>query len=183
MTEANRKVPEHVSENIVKIAEVQQGAVRRVNMHQRAVEVATRVLGRPQSLYLGAAIVAGWVLFNTWLAHSGQRVLDPAPFFWLQGAPTLYGAFVATMVLASQNRQREDTDQRAHLELQVNLLAEQKVTKIIALLEELRRDLPIVANRTDPLADAMQERADPAALLSALEDTMAHPPESAAKSE
>jgi len=67
-----------------------------------------------------------------------------------KGAFGLFGALVATTVLTAQNRQNVENERRAHLELQVNLLAEQKVTKIIALLEELRRDLPIVRDRRDP---------------------------------
>jgi uncharacterized membrane protein len=38
----------------------------------------------------------------------------------------------------------------AHLDLQINLLTEQKVTKLIRLLEELRADMPGVRTRHDP---------------------------------
>lgn len=43
----------------------------------------------------------------------------------------------------------------------MTLLVEQKVTKVIALIEELRRDLPSVQNRVDSQAEAMQEVVDP----------------------
>jgi uncharacterized membrane protein len=68
--------------------------------------------------------------------------------------------------------QGREADRRAHLELQVNLIAEQKTTKIISLLEELRHDLPMVKDRKDEVADALQESMDPQAVLSALESTM-----------
>jgi uncharacterized membrane protein len=74
-----------------------------------------------------------------------------------------------TVVLIAQNRQTRFEQQRAHLDLQVNLLTEQKVTKVIHLLEELRRDLPMVKDRHDPQAAGMQERADTAQLASALD--------------
>jgi uncharacterized membrane protein len=62
--------------------------------------------------------------------------------------------------------------------LQVNLLAEHKVAKLIALVEELRRDLPMVRDRIDREADSMQEAVDPAAMLAALEGTSeTQPPE------
>jgi len=51
----------------------------------------------------------------------------------------------------------------------LNLLTEQKVTKLIHLLEELRRDLPMVADRHDSEAFALQRHTDPAQVLSALE--------------
>ena len=59
---------------------------------------------------------------------------------------------------------------RARHDLQVNLLTEQKVTKLIHLLEELRRDLPIVRDRHDPQATAMQEGADTDEVVSALRE-------------
>jgi uncharacterized membrane protein len=49
-------------------------------------------------------------------------------------------------------------------------LTEQKVTKLIHLIEELRRDLPMVENRHDPEAAALQQRTDTAQILSALQN-------------
>ena len=80
-------------------------------------------------------------------------------------------------ILTTQSRQTRDLDQRAELELQVALLSEQKIAKLIALLEELRRDLPSVANRVDPLADVMQEPVNPHEVLSAFAHEMTAPSE------
>ena len=49
-------------------------------------------------------------------------------------------------------------------------MTEQKVSKIIDLLEELRRDLPMVRDRHDPEAAGLQQRTDTAQVLSALAD-------------
>jgi hypothetical protein len=54
----------------------------------------------------------------------------------------------------------------------VSLLVEQKVTKVIALVEELRRDLPTVHNRVDFQTEAMQEVINPQAVPGALEDML-----------
>jgi uncharacterized membrane protein len=54
----------------------------------------------------------------------------------------------------------------------VSLFAEQKTSKIIALLEELRRDLPNVRNRRDAVAEALQQKAHPGDVLDALEESM-----------
>lgn len=75
-----------------------------------------------------------------------------------------------TIVLIAQNRQVKLDQQRAHLDLQVNMLTEQKVTKVIHLLEELRRDLPMVKDRYDPQIAVLQEGADTAQVVSALKD-------------
>ena len=73
-------------------------------------------------------------------------------------------------ILTTQNRERQSAEERAHLELQINLLSERKIAKLIALVEELRKDMPNVPNRTDVLANQMQEAVDPHAVLNALAD-------------
>jgi uncharacterized membrane protein len=158
--------------NIETIAELRNASQQRVNRHQRALEAVSRSIGRPATVYALLGVVVGWATYNAAAPRLGWIQLDAPPFFCLQGAVALFGALVATTVLTAQNRLTLESERRAHLELQVSLLAEQKVTKIIALLEELRRDLPIVRDRHDPVADALQEQADPRAVLSALESTM-----------
>lgn len=122
-------VPTHVNDNITTIAELHVARQRRVGRHQRAIERATRALGHPATLYaLGFAVLV-WTGYNTVAPRFAWAVLDPAPFFWLQGVFTLYAATIATMVLTAQNRQTRENEQHAHLQLQVNLLAEQKAAK------------------------------------------------------
>jgi len=72
------------------------------------------------------------------------------------------------VVLITQNREAKLEKQRSELELQVNLLTEQKTTKLIRLIEELRRDLPMVRDRHDPEAAALQKTTDPEEVLAAL---------------
>ena len=79
---------------------------------------------------------------------------------------------MTNVVLMSQNRQGKLAERRALLDLQVNLLSEQKVVKLIYLIEELRQDLPIVHNREDPEAEAMKAALDPQAVLDAFEKTL-----------
>jgi uncharacterized membrane protein len=63
-------------------------------------------------------------------------------------------------------------EEHAQLDLHINLLSEQKVAKLISLLEELRRDMPNVANREDLVAEAMTHAVDPHAVATALKETI-----------
>ena len=73
-------------------------------------------------------------------------------------------------MLIKQNRLAKLEELRAHLDLQVNLLAEQKATKLIDLIEELRRDLPMVKDRSDPEAAALKQPTDPNVVLATLDE-------------
>ncbi|MCY7386852.1 MAG: hypothetical protein LH481_02125, partial [Burkholderiales bacterium] len=49
------------------------------------------------------------------------------------------------------------------------LLTEQKTTKIIQLLEELRRDLPNVRDRLDPETEVLQHPTNPQQVVTTME--------------
>ncbi len=164
--------PPRIDQNIKTITDLRHDVERRTSRHQHAIDVATDCIGRPATLYCLFTVVLSWVTYNLLAAASGWAQWDAPPFFWLQGATALYAAFVGTMVLTTQNRQARENERRSMLELQVNLISEQKTTKIIALLEELRRDLPNVTNREDLVAEAMQIQIDPHAVVLVLESTM-----------
>lgn len=163
---------EHVAQNIETIAHLHAEAEHRVGRHQRAVEKVTDMLARPRTIYLIAAGVALWVGGNLAAPSLGFHRVDAPPFFWLQGLTSLSALFMTTMVLTTQKRQARRVAQRDHLDLQVNLIAEQKIAKLISLIEELRRDLPSVRDRLDPVAEAMTEAVDTSAMVSVLEHTV-----------
>jgi uncharacterized membrane protein len=158
-----------VLQDVESVASIRARAEQRLDKHQRMMEVLTAALGRPRTVYVTLSIVVGWVAFNlvTPKLFGWQRI-DPPPFFGLQGMVTLSALLMTTLVLITANRQTRNAEERSHLDLQVNLLAEHKVAKLIALVEELRRDLPMVRDRIDREADAMQEAVDPNAMIEAL---------------
>jgi uncharacterized membrane protein len=170
-TTAQNELSEHVAHTVHTVASLRSQAQRRVSRHQRAVELLTATLGRPRTLYAILLVVVTWACVNVSLKHAP----DPPPFFWLQGAVGLAAMLTATLILITQNRQTQEAEQRSQLDLQVNLVAEQKITKVIELLEELRRDLPAVRNRVDPKAEAMSQAVDATAVLAALEQTIDAP--------
>jgi uncharacterized membrane protein len=168
-----------VLQDVESVASIRARAEQRLDRHQRMMEVLTAALGRPRTVYVTLSIVAGWVAFNlvTPKLFGWQRI-DPPPFFWLQGMVALSALLMTTLVLITANRQTRNAEDRSHLDLQVNLLAEHKVAKLIALVEELRRDLPMVRDRIDREADAMQEAVDPNAMIEALEGPLEGEPPS-----
>jgi uncharacterized membrane protein len=163
-------LPEHMVRNVQAIAEMHLQAERTVGAHQRAIESGTARLGRPASLYVIVAAVLVWGLVNTLGPRLGIRVLDPPPFPWLQGVVGLAALLTTAMVLITQNRQAKLIERRMHLDLQVNLLTEQKTAKLIELIEELRRDLPNVRDRRDAEAEIMQHAAEPLKAAAAIEE-------------
>ena len=161
---------DQISQNIDAVHEFYTREYQKISPSQRILERISHLVGKPAFLIFILLFVALWILANTLLHELGLSEFDRPPFFWLQGIVGLGALLTATAVLTKQNRFDKLAEQRAHLDLKVTLLTEQKAAKLIDLLEELRRDLPNVKNRHDPSAASMQQPMNPDQVLAALDE-------------
>jgi len=169
-TGAAESLSGHITDNIENIAAFQAREQEKLGDSQRRLGSVGDIVGRPGYLLSLLSLIVLWIAANGLGPRIGwMSPLDPPPFVWLQGFLTLAGVVTTTVVLIAQNRFARLDSQRGHLDLQLSLLTEQKVTKVIHLIEELRRDLPMVADRHDSEAVALQRHTDTAQVLSALE--------------
>ena len=159
---------DQISQNIEAVLAFYTREEQKISRSQRILERVSNFIGQPVFLGFILLFVAFWMLANALLGQLGMAEFDPAPFFWLQGIVGLGALLTATAVLTRQNRLARLAEQRAHLDLKVALLTEQKAAKLIDLLEELRRDLPNVKNRHDPEAAVLQQSMNPDLVLAAL---------------
>jgi uncharacterized membrane protein len=161
---------DQISQNIATVMEFYTREEQKISPSQRVLEHVSGFVGQPIFLGIILIFVTVWMLANTGLRGLGMVEFDPAPFFWLQGIIGLGALLTATVVLTKQNRLAKLAEQRAHLDLKVTLLTEQKAAKMIELLEELRRDLPNVKDRHDSDAAALKHSMNPDLVLAALDE-------------
>jgi uncharacterized membrane protein len=74
------------------------------------------------------------------------------------------------LILATQQREHQLAQLREQLPLELAILSEQKTAKVIPLLEEFRRDNPLIRNRVDQKAEAMAQPADPQSVLDTIKE-------------
>ncbi len=167
-------LPDPIAKNIDAIIELHAREERDVPSHQRALETISTFFGRPVFLYSLIIGIVIWIVLNS-LSRSvfGIPQLDPPPFELLERLVDFGSLLISTGVLIRQTRQEKLAEQRAQLMLQLNLLSEQKMAKLIALSEELRSDLPNVIDRVDSEAEVMQQATDPSEILDTLQQNLA----------
>jgi len=168
-TDQHSELPTSVSENIGTIAEFYARHDEHVTATQRVVEKVALFLGSPGYVAVNIVFIICWIAGNLLAADFDLEQIDEPPFFWLQGLIGLNAFVISTTVLIRQNRMSRLADHHAHLDLQVNLLTEEKTSKIIELLDQLRRDLPGVRSEVDHEAEELAKPADPKAVLEAIE--------------
>ncbi len=166
------ELPEHINQSIEYIRLLYAKNEVGLKKHQRLLETATVFFGQPGFFYGVLGFMIFWTVVNE-VAFLTERInIDPYPFFLLQNVAGLVGLLLTIAILVTQNRQTKISEQQARLNLQVTLLTDQKISKIIALLEELRYDLPSVKNRYDSQAEAMKDSVDPHLVMEALEQSL-----------
>lgn len=96
------------------------------------------------ALQLGGCIA--WVLVNTGKIP-GIGVFDPFPYPLLSSLTSVEAVVLAAFVLMKQNRMSTVADRRDHIDLQVNLLTEREVTRVIQMLDRLSKQLGVEQNQ------------------------------------
>jgi uncharacterized membrane protein len=162
-------LPDPVTKNIAAIISLHNQEVQEQAASQRVIQTIATFFGQPTFLYILVAGFTGWIICTVF--HPFLPFTFPL-FHWSEHGLDAAALLISTGVLVQQNQEENFAEQRTQLMLQLNLLSEQKIAKIIAILEELRADLPNVRDRYDPEATAMQEAADPIAVLNALQETL-----------
>jgi uncharacterized membrane protein len=137
---------------------------------QHAVDRLTGIVGLPGFVAALTVAIFLWICGNLAADLLGYRPFDLPPFFWLQGVVATGALYVAALILTTQRRADKLASHRDQLILELAILNDQKTSKIIELLEEVRRDNPMIANRVDDEARAMSTPADPHSVLDAIKD-------------
>jgi uncharacterized membrane protein len=163
--------PDHIEETIRSIAQLRTGHHENATSLQRTVDHVTALLSRPLFIGVITVILMGWISMNLLAAALGVRPIDPPPFSWLGGAVSLVSLYMVVLILAAQRREDQLAQRRELLILDLAILSEQKIAKVIQLVEEARRDNPLIRNRVDPEAEAMAQAADQKSVLDAIKET------------
>jgi uncharacterized membrane protein len=152
---------DHTDESIESLAEFHQAHHRSAAPVQKVANRLTRAMSRPGVIAIIFGLIALWPIGNGVAARMGFRPFEQFPFPALELVATVSALLVALLILTTQRHQDELADQRAQLTLQIALLSEKKIAKVIRQLELQRRENPMLPTRVDAEADAMAKPSDP----------------------
>jgi uncharacterized membrane protein len=132
-TPQKRPGAEHpVGRNIQAIADLERDARDERTLFDRLTAAVTRVAGSTAFIAVHAVWFIGWIVLN-----ATRYGFDGYPFNLLNLIVALEAVFLTSVVLMTQNHMARQADRRAHLDLQVNLLAEQELTAMLHMLHGL----------------------------------------------
>jgi uncharacterized membrane protein len=134
------EVPTAVKHNIGSVTQLEQEFARQRSTLDRISDNISAFVGSLQFIFAHGVIFGAWIVLNTpWVL--GERAFDPYPYVFLNFVLAVEAVFLGTFVLMSQNRQNRQAEERAHLDLQIGLLAEQETTKTLQMLQRISERL------------------------------------------
>ena len=166
----DRATSESTRKNIDAIVRLEEEAVRQRSLGERVSDVFTRAMG---SL---SFVVAHLLLFGVWcvvnLGLTPLRPFDPFPFGILTLIVSAEGVLLAIFVLVSQNRMSRQANQRAHLNLQISLLAEQESTKLLQKVQSVLDHLGVEPTAKDQEVERLSQETHVETLVSELQRSL-----------
>jgi uncharacterized membrane protein len=162
-------VPEPAVRNIETIAGLEREALHDRSRLDRFTDAVTGAAGSPLFIVGHAVWFAGWIALNV----ARDRAFDPYPFGLLMLIVSLEAIFLSAAVLMTQNRMQRQADKRAHLDLQVNLLAEQELTAILQMVRGICGRLDVKPEPRDNSVEQLVKNTDIHTLALALDRELA----------
>ena len=166
--EAEAGLSPALERNIHALVERQRAEQAGATLQQKVADAITAFAGSMVFVYLHLAAFGFWILANLhWIP--GVRSWDES-FVVLGMVASVEAIFLSTFVLISQNRFAADADKRAELDLQISLLTEHEITKLVRLLTHMAAKLAVEPEEKTELEEAASDIA-PERVLDKIEET------------
>jgi uncharacterized membrane protein len=158
-------------ENVRTISRLEREALRNRSSAERFSDALTKAVGSLTSIALHAGWFATWIAINIGLIP-GLPPFDPFPFGILTLIVSTEGVLLALIILISQNRMIRQADRRAHLDLQISLLAEQESTLTLHTLLRIARHLGLPEDASEAQAKELVRQTDVTGMMRTLNEQL-----------
>ena len=146
--------------NIRKVMRIEEQQRNRRTFGERLSDVIAMFCGSMVFVYVHIIWFVSWIVYNSFLP---VQAFDPFPYTFLTMVVSLEAIFLSTFILISQNHDTKLSERRNHLDLQINMLAEQENTHMLELLVAIAKKVGVPAD--DASMQALTEETDPAKLV------------------
>ena len=118
-------------------------------------------------VYVHLAILVIWTVWN--LGWLGVKPFDPFPFTLLPAIASIEAIFLSTFLMINQNRMRTLEERREDLDLQMGLLTEHEITRLIRLTDLIAKHFNIDASKAGGNLNEMKQDVPPTKVLERIE--------------
>jgi len=168
-----------VPSNVRRIASLEERQIRARSVSERVAGRVTQAAGTAIFAVTHLVWFIVWIGVNAgWVPGLGR--FDPFPFNLLTMVVSLESIFLSIWILISQNQMTRQAERRAHLDLQINLLAEQESTATLRIVRRIAEHLHIDRDRS-PADASLAEETDIERLVSKMDEALPGAPGTSAE--
>jgi uncharacterized membrane protein len=160
--------------NVQRVARLEESQLQARSLSERIAGAVTRAAGTATFALTHLAWFSAWIGLNAGFVH-GMKPFDPFPFSLLTMITSLEAIFLSIWILISQNQMSRQAERREHLDLQINLLAEQESTATLRIVRSIAEHLGIDPETSRPDA-ALVEETDIEGLATRMDETLPESP-------
>ena len=135
-------------------------------VQDRVADAITRFTGSMLFVYIHVVLFAAWIIIN--LGWTPLPRFDPTLVILAMWA-SVEAIFLSTFVLISQNRMAALNDKRADLDLQISLLSEHEITRILQLVVNIADHVGVQQPKVSELEELVKD-VDPEVVLDRLDE-------------
>lgn len=163
-----------VPSNVRRIASLEAQQLRARSTSERIAGTVSQAAGTATFAITHVVWFIVWIGVNSaWVPGLGP--FDPFPFNLLTMVVSLESIFLSIWILISQNQMTRQAERRAHLDLQINLLAEQESTATLRIVRRIAEHLDIERDRS-PADASLAEETDIERLVSKMDEALPDAP-------
>jgi uncharacterized membrane protein len=152
------RLSEIIKKNVETVVRIEKASLDARTQFDRLADKIANFCGSITFVLVHVVWFSTWLLVNWLPIFSKTLRFDPPPFGILTLIVSLEAIFLSNFILISQNRQQKVADQRNHLDLQINLLAEQEASQVLIMLGQLLEHHGL--SPEDPRGHAMKRETD-----------------------
>ena len=139
---ARSRPADSIVRNVAQIAKLESEQINGRTVTERIAGTVTRAAGTAAFAIVHLVWFVSWIILNGSFVR-GVEPFDPFPFSLLTMIVSLEAIFLSIWILISQNQMSRQADRREHLDLQINLLAEQESTATLRIVGRIAEHLGV----------------------------------------
>jgi uncharacterized membrane protein len=157
--------------NVEAIAKMEREALHERSFGERISDAITGFIGSMAFVVFHILLFISWGIINLNFVP-GIPAFDPFPFGILTLIVSAEGVFITIFILIGQNRMSRQSDRRAHLDLQISILAEQEMTMMLRMQQKLCEHFGVDVDAIETEAEQLMSETDVKHLVGELEEKL-----------
>jgi uncharacterized membrane protein len=144
-----------VERNIAALLDRRRREDDQLSWQEKLADRVTTFAGSMPFVWLHLGVYTVWIVINLgWMP--GVPRFDPS-FVILAMEASVEAIFLSTFILITQNRMQAQADRRADLNLQISLLAEHEITRLVQMISEIAKRMDLATARQPDIEELKQD--------------------------